>query len=77
MKFRLKTGKGSVSGFTDAKGVKHVPGDIVELPEDYEGERWLEKVEPDKPQPTMQPVEDVKPAELEPAPLGKSKKPKS
>ena len=44
MKFRLRKGKGSVSGFTDALGVTHVPGDIVDLPMRYKGEKWLEVV---------------------------------
>ena len=44
MKFRLRKGKGSVSGFTDAEGVTHVPGDIVDLPMRYKGEKWLEVV---------------------------------
>ena len=75
MKFRLKKGKGSVDNFTDAQGVKHFPGDIVDLPESYEGEKWLARIEPEKPQPTMEPVESV---ETGPdAPLEKSKKRKS
>ena len=45
MKFRLRKGKGSVSGFTDAAGVTHVPGDIVDLPMSYKGQKWLEVVE--------------------------------
>ena len=45
MKFRLKKGKGSVSGFTDSEGVTHLPGDVVELPACCKGEAWLEPVE--------------------------------
>ena len=45
MKFRLRKGKGSVSGFTDAEGVTHVPGDIVDLPASCKGEKWLEVVD--------------------------------
>ena len=45
MKFRLKKGKGSVSGFTDAEGITHVPGDIVNLPASCKGETWLEPLE--------------------------------
>jgi hypothetical protein len=45
MLFKLRTGKGSVSGFRDAAGVVHVPGDVVELPASYLGEKWLEPVE--------------------------------
>ena len=44
MKFRLRKGKGSVSGFTDVSGVTHVPGDIVDLPARCKGEKWLEVV---------------------------------
>ena len=36
-----------VSGFTDAAGVQHLPGEIVELPESYKGETWLKPVELD------------------------------
>jgi hypothetical protein len=46
LKFRLKKGKGAVQGLTDEAGVTHLPGDIVELPAKYEGEAWLERVEP-------------------------------
>ena len=45
MKFQLRKGKGSVSGFTDAEGVTHVPGDIVDLPASYKGQKWLEVVD--------------------------------
>ena len=48
LKFKLKKGKGSVSGFTDAEGVTHVPGDIVDLPASYLGEKWLEPLEKEK-----------------------------
>ena len=44
MKFRLRKGKGSVSGFTDAEGVTHVPGDVVDLQASYKGQKWLEVV---------------------------------
>jgi hypothetical protein len=48
-KFRLKSGKGMVHGFTTADGATHSPGDIVDLPETYDGEAWLERVdEPEK-----------------------------
>ena len=30
---------------TDAEGKTHLPGDVVELPASYLGERWLEPVE--------------------------------
>ena len=45
MKFRLTKGKGSVSGFVDAEGVTHVPGDVVDLPASYKGQKWLEVVD--------------------------------
>lgn len=47
LKFRLKKGKGAVQSLTDEAGVTHLPGDIVELPASYDGEMWLERVEPE------------------------------
>jgi hypothetical protein len=47
LKFRLKKGKGAVQSLTDEAGVTHLPGDIVELPAKYEGENWLERVDPE------------------------------
>jgi len=44
----LKKGKGAVSGFRDAAGVMRLPGDIVDLPASYKGEKWLEPVESEK-----------------------------
>ena len=44
-KFRLKSGKGMVHGFTTPDGVAHGPGDVVDLPGTYEGEGWLERVD--------------------------------
>lgn len=70
MKFKLKKGKGSVDGFMDAQGMKHLPGDVVELPKSYLGEKWLEPVEPLKAEPTMVPV---KPEDLAPKKEKKSK----
>jgi hypothetical protein len=46
LKFRLKKGKGSVS-YTDATGVTHLPGEVVDLPASYAGEAWLERVDPE------------------------------
>jgi hypothetical protein len=46
LKFRLKIGKGSVQEFTDAAGVVYKPGEVVDLPSSYEGEVWLERVDP-------------------------------
>ena len=34
-----------VHGFTTADGAAYGPGDIVDLPETYEGEAWLERVD--------------------------------
>jgi len=48
LKFKLKKGKGSVSGFTDAAGVSHLPGDVVDLPASYKGAAWLVPVEAEK-----------------------------
>lgn len=31
--------------FTDEKGEKHYPGDVVDLPRSYEGVAWLEPIE--------------------------------
>ena len=45
MKFMLRKGKGSVSGFTDVEGVTHVPGEVVDLPASYKGQKWLEVVD--------------------------------
>jgi hypothetical protein len=59
-----------VHGFTDAKGITHAPGEVVELPPSYEGESWLERVEPEKPVPTMV---EVKVEEKKPVPFGKKK----
>ena len=58
MKFRLRKGKGSVSGFTDTDGVTYVPGDIVDLPACRKGEKWLEVVEKKVAAP-MVPAENV------------------
>ena len=61
--------------FTDAAGVRHVPGDIVDLPGCYDGEAWLERIEPE-PKPEVPPAK-VEPAELAVAvPLEASKKPR-
>jgi len=76
MKFRLRKGKGSVSGFTDAEGVTHVPGDIVDLPASCKGAAWLVPVEAEKkakvlpsrvvapPEPAVVPLEAKTPKKL-------------
>ena len=56
MKFKILP---KVHGFTDAQGIHHLPGEIVELPASYEGESWLERV--DKPTKI-----EVPPAKVEP-----------
>ena len=71
----MKTGKGSVNRFTDEKGVKHYPGDIVDLPARYKGLAWLEPLEPErkvkaKPSKIEAPIE----AAGSPLTLGKTKK---
>ena len=63
--FRLRRGKGSVSEFVDADGTRYKPGDIVELPESYKGEKWLEVVKLPKP--------DIKLQDLESSPKKKPK----
>ena len=62
MKFRLKTGKGSVQEFADANGTVYKPGGIVDLPASYEGEAWLERVDP-------VPVVAAVPGSFEPIPI--------
>ena len=57
LKFRLRKGKGSVSEFVDAAGNRFKPGDIVELPESYKGEKWLEAVKLPKPDNKLQDLE--------------------
>jgi predicted transcriptional regulator len=42
MKFKILP---KVHSFSDKDGIKHLPGDIVELPETYLGDNWLEPVE--------------------------------
>jgi len=63
--FRLRRGKGSVSEFVDADGTRYKPGDVVELPECYGGEKWLETVKLPKP--------DIKQGDLEASPKRKTK----
>ena len=62
MKFRLKTGKGSVQEFADANGTVYKPGDVVDLPPSYDGEAWLERVDP-------VPVVAAVPGSFEPVPV--------
>ena len=62
LKFRLKSGKGSVQEFADSTGVVFKPGEVVDLPESYEGEAWLERVDP-------VPVVAAVPGSFEPIPV--------
>jgi hypothetical protein len=76
LKFRLKKGSGSVSSFSDAQGKKYLPGDIVDLPASYKGEKWLEPVEEDpKPVAAESKVEPA-PEPATPVPLESPKKSK-
>jgi len=76
LKFKLKKGKGSVQGFTDAAGNKYVPGDIIDLPASYKGEKWLEPVEKE-PKPVAAPSKVEAAPEIKPeVPLESPKKSK-
>jgi hypothetical protein len=74
LKFKLKKGKGSVDGFRDAKGEMHLPGDVVDLPAAYEGEKWLEKLE-EKRQVVVPPAKVEPPREVVPVVPLPEKKP--
>ena len=74
LKFRLRKGKGSVNRFVDAQGVRYQPGDVVELPPCYRGEKWLEVM---KPAPVQKPMQEVKQEEQKAVPLAKKEKKKS
>ena len=50
LKFKLKKGKGSVSEFVDSSGNRFKPGDTIDLPKSYSGEKWLEAVKLTKPE---------------------------
>jgi len=69
VKFRILP---KVNRFTDAKGVRHKPGDIVDLPASYLGESWLEPVEKSKK--VKAPAPKLEKASEKPVPLGKPKK---
>ena len=45
--------------FTDAQGKNYLPGDVIDLPQSYLGEKWLEPVE-------ALPKVNVPPAKVEP-----------
>ena len=55
MKFRLKKGKGSVNRLV-RDGEVYNPGDVVDLPPSYHGQRFLEVVDKKVEKP-MEPVE--------------------
>jgi hypothetical protein len=73
LKFRLKKGRGSVSEFTDAVGVTHVPGDVVDLPASFDGEAWLERVDPEVVVAAVpgrfEPIEAIEPVEAAEEPI--------
>jgi len=52
-----------VDGFR-VKGVRYKPGDVVDLPESYAGESWLQRVEPEAAEITF-PAELGSPAKVE------------
>jgi len=58
MKFKILP---KVRSFTDAEGVEHKPGEIVDLPLSYLGENWLEPLEKPK-------KAEAPPAKIEAAP---------
>jgi hypothetical protein len=72
LKFRLKKGKGSVS-YTDATGVTHLPGEVVDLPASYAGEAWLERVDPEVLVAAVpgkfEPIEAIEPVEAAEEPI--------
>ena len=57
LKFKIRKGKGSVSEFVDAAGNRFKPGDMIELPKSYSGEKWLEVVKIPKPEIKLQDFE--------------------
>jgi hypothetical protein len=57
LKFKLTKGKGSVNRFVDANSTVHRPGDIVDLPASFKGEKWLEPINKTVPKP-MVPVDE-------------------
>ena len=57
MKFKILP---KVHRFVDPQGFEHSPGEIVDLPETYLGESWLEPV--DKPGKVEAPPAKVEPA---------------
>jgi hypothetical protein len=75
MKFKILP---KVNRFTDSEGIRHKPGDIVDLPVSYLGVNWLEPLEkPNKVEVPPAKVEPVAPAPVEEksvSPLGKSAK---
>jgi hypothetical protein len=76
LKFKLKKGKGGVNRFTDDKGIKHYPGDVVDLPASYKGKPWLEPLK-EEPKPVATPSKVEAAPETEPeVPLESQKKSK-
>ena len=81
LKFKLTKGKGSVNRFVDAQDNVHKPGDVIDLPQSFKGEKWLEPVNKTVPKP-MVPVKEKEVLRPEMDPLAektmkKAKKKKS
>jgi len=66
-----------VQHFTDAQGKKHLPGDVVELPESYLGENWLDPVKEEKKPLALpskvEPALEVAPETVPEEPVGEKK----
>jgi hypothetical protein len=57
LKFKLRKGKGSISEFVDSSGNRFKPGDTIDLPKSYSGEKWLEALKSAKPEVKLQDLE--------------------
>jgi len=69
MKFKILP---KVRSFSDALGVEHLPGDVVDLPSSYLGESWLDPVDKPENAVPVTKVELIKPAageEQQPVPF--------
>ena len=69
LKFKLTKGKGSVNRFVDTNNIVYHPGDIVDLPQSFKGEKWLEPVNKTIPKP-MVPIKEKELLRPEVYPLG-------
>ena len=74
LKFKLTKGKGSVNRFVNANDVVHKPGDVIDLPQSFKGEKWLEPINKTVLKP-MVPVEEkeVLRPEVDPLPEKEAK----